>query len=209
MRNNSSSDDERAARRIAGVAAIAAGLAWVCWAIVNGTTSGGLEASETVIGLRLAKFGQLLSISWNLLLIPAALVLWKRFHHKNPNLILLYTVSGILSLAFWTVGGAARINAPMLEVSYLILSGVWWTGIGRALSRDHKIFGTFTVIVGSFALLDAALSFFEPMPDYIYALAAPKLPLGIIWDFWLGCFLLRFPDSKIFPDGIETSSIKY
>jgi len=78
----------------------------------------------------------------------------------------------------------------MLEVSYLLLSGVWWVGIGNELRKKYRVFGIFTFIVGMFSLLDATLSFFEPLPFYIYVLAAPKLPLAIVWDFWLGLFLL-------------------
>jgi hypothetical protein len=108
----------------------------------------------------------------------------------GPDQILLYTVCGILSLSFWAVGGAARVNSPMLEVGYLLLSGIWWAGIGSALRKGHKFIGTFTIIVGIFSLLDATLSFFEPIPFYIYVLAAPKLPLAIVWDFWIAFFLL-------------------
>ncbi|HEY0461205.1 MAG TPA: hypothetical protein VGC97_18865 [Pyrinomonadaceae bacterium] len=190
MKNNSAGDDF-VSLRIAAIAAILAGAAWICWAVVNGATGGGLDAGVPAIGLRLAKFGQLLTIGWNLLLIPAALVLWKRLQNQKPNLILLYTVGGVLSLSFWTLGAAARVNSPVLEVTYLLLSSVWWLGIGFALRVNYKVFGTFTVIVGAFAMLDAALSFFEPLPFYIYVLAAPKLPLAIIWDFWLGFFLLK------------------
>lgn len=195
MKNSSAvASDEIQARRIAAVSAIAAGLAWVCWAFVNGATGGGLEAGIPSVGLRLAKFGQLLTVSWNLLLIPATLFFWRRLQTQSPHLILLCTVCNLLSLAFWAAGAAARVNSPMLEVSYLLLSGVWWLGTGHALRKTHRVFGTFTFIVGIFALLDALLSFFEPLPFYIYALAAPKLPLGIIWNFWLGFFLLKSLD---------------
>jgi hypothetical protein len=183
-------DGERKMDKIAGLAALLAGLAWIGWAVVNGATGGMLDSGDGAVGLRLAKLGQLFTIAWNLLLIPAALVLWKRLQQDDSEQILLYTVWGVLSLSLWAIGGAARINSPMLEVCYLLLSGVWWTGIGMALQTRNKIFGTFTIILGAFSLLDATLSFLEPMPFYIYVLAAPKLPLAIVWDFWLGYFLL-------------------
>jgi hypothetical protein len=196
--SDSSVADLRKTYLIAGVAALMAGAAWICWAIINGATGGLLDSSPETAGLRVAKLGQLLIIGWNLLLVPAALVLWKRVQQRDPDRILLYTVYGILSLCLWAIGAAARINSPMLEVCYLLLSAVWWIGIGNAIRRRHRIFGTFTIVLGIFALLDATLSFFEPMPFYIYVLASPKLPLGIVWDFWLGYFLLTsFDESQI------------
>jgi len=205
--NDRRAADERLAYRIAGFSAILAGLAWIGWAVLNGVTGGELDSGSVTVGLRLAKLGQLLTIGWNLLLVPAALVLWKRLRHYDPNVMSLYTVCGILSLSFWALGGAARINSPMLEVSYLLLSGVWWMGIGNALRKRHRIFGTFTIIVGIFGLLDATLSFFEPMPFYVYVLAAPKLPLAIIWDFWLGYFLLTSIDENVIDAWLPSADI--
>ena len=188
--NGNNAADQRKSYKIAGIAALFAGSAWVCWGTLNGITGGALDSATGTVEMRLAKFGQLLTIGWNLLLIPGALVLWRRLQKPEPEQMLLFTVCGVLSLTLWAIGGAARVNSPMLEVSYLLLSGIWWTGMGSALRKRHKVFGTFTIVVGVFALLDATLSFFEPMPFYIYALAAPKLPLAIVWDFWLGFFLL-------------------
>jgi hypothetical protein len=183
-------DDQITSQRIAGSAAIGAGLAWVLWALINGLTHGRLESGLPPIGLRIAKLGQLLMVAWNLLLIPGALVLWNRLRSRASSSALLATVCGITSLLFWAYGGATRGITPMLEVTYLLLAGVWLVGIGWLLRPTQRVFGMFTVILGGFVLLDATLSFLEPMPFYIYALAAPKLPLSIIWDFWLGIVLL-------------------
>src|SRR4051812_25357935 len=114
--SDSSDADHGKAYTIAGLAALMAGAAWVCWAIVNGVTGGALDAPAGAAGLRVAKLGQLLTIGWNLLLVPAALVLWKRVQQQNPDRMLLYTVCGVLSLCLWAIGGAAKVNSPMLEV---------------------------------------------------------------------------------------------
>jgi hypothetical protein len=197
MKSSNAATGDRHASRSAGIAALIAGICWICWAIINAMTSGGLDSGPPAIGPRLSKFGQLLTIGWNLLLIPAAVVLWQRLANKDTSSITLYTVCCIISLTFWALGAAAHVNSPMLEVSYLLLSGTWWLGVGNALKKQHKLFGTFTFIVGIFALIDAILSFCEPMPFYIYALAAPKLPLAIIWDFWLGFFLLKTANEEL------------
>jgi hypothetical protein len=178
-------------RKIAGISAILAGIVWLVWIILNGLTNGELDASGAAISLRLAKFGQLLMIAWNLLLLPAAILLGNHFYAKDENPALFLTTCGIASQMFWAYGGATRGITPMLEVTYLFLSGIWWLGIGSMLRGSWKLTGNFTVVVGAFAILDALLSFLEPVPFWIYALAAPKLPLAIVWNFWIGVFLLR------------------
>ena len=127
----------------------------------------------------------------NLLLIPAAIAMWQKLRGVAPERILLYTISGILSMLFWAYGGASHGITPTLEIVYLLLSGVWWIGIGSAIRKQKSKFGVFTLILGLFAMLDAVLSFFEPMPFYIYVLASPKLPISIIWDFWIAITLLK------------------
>ena len=51
--SDSSDADHRKAYTIAGVAALMAGAAWVCWAIVNGVTSGALDAPAGAAGFAL------------------------------------------------------------------------------------------------------------------------------------------------------------
>jgi hypothetical protein len=45
-------------------------------------------------------------------------------------------------------------------------------------------------VLAAFALWDAILTSCEPVPWALYLTAAPKLPLAIIWDFWLAWILL-------------------
>jgi len=190
MKSNNQTDCETF-RKIAGISAILAGTAWLVWIILNSLTNGELDDGGAAISLRLAKFGQLLMIAWNLLLLPAAIFFGNRLYPKGANPALFLTICGIASQMFWAYGSATRGITPMLEVTYLLLSGIWWLGIGSMLRGSWKMTGNFTVGVGVFALLDAVLSFLEPVPFWIYALAAPKLPLAIVWNFWIGVFLLR------------------
>jgi hypothetical protein len=183
-------DDERSFVFIAGVSAILSGCAWILWAILNGVTHGKLDAGPPLVSDRLFKCGELLTVSWNLLLIPAALALWRRLSVHTPNLILLYTISGITSLLFWSFGGATHRITPALEVTYVLLSSIWWLGIGAALVPKSRALGIFSIVLGSFALMDGIFTMFEPMPFAIYVLAAPKLPLAAIWSFWIGGTLL-------------------
>ena len=76
-------------------------------------------------------------------------------------------------------------------MSYLVLSAVWWLGIGATLWPANKVFGGLTIALGAFAFWDALLTGLEPVPFALYLTAAPKLPLSILWDFALGYVLVR------------------
>src|SRR5258708_31545388 len=105
-------DDVRSFVFIAGVSAILSGCAWILWVILNGVTHGKLDAGPPLVSNRLFKCGELLTVSWNFLLIPAALALWRRLSVHTPNLIFLYTISGITSLLFWSFGAATHRITP-------------------------------------------------------------------------------------------------
>ena len=177
--------------RFAAIGALLAGVAWVLWAVLNARTHGGLDVGAAAVGDRMARAGALLMVGWNLLLIPAALVLYASLLERHPFRVRLATVCGVASLLFWAYGGATHGITPPLEVSYLVLSAVWWCGIGVTLWSSNKVFGGLTIILGAFAFWDALLTAFEPVPFALYLTAAPKLPLSILWDFALGSFLIR------------------
>jgi hypothetical protein len=139
----------------------------------------------------MARAGALLMVAWNLLLIPAALVLHADLIDAHPYRIRLATTCGLASLLFWAYGGATRGITPTLEVSYLVLSSVWWCAIGVTLRPSNRLFAGLTIALGVFAFWDALLTAFEPVPFALYLTAAPKLPLSILWDFALGYVLLR------------------
>jgi hypothetical protein len=133
-------------------------------------------------------------VGWNLLLIPAALVLHDRLLGLHPSRVRLATACGLASRRFWGYGGATHAITPVLEVSYLLLSAVWWCGIGITLWPGQKLFGGLTIALGAFAAWDATLTALEPVPFALYLTAAPKLPLSILWDFALGYSLVRRVD---------------
>jgi hypothetical protein len=108
---------------------------------------------------------------------------------EAPGLARSATITGVAGLLFWAYGGATRGITPALEISYIALSAAWWLGIGTLLRRERMVFGTYTVVLGAFAAWDALLTAFEPVSFGLYATAAPKLPLSIVWDFWLAWVL--------------------
>lgn len=182
------------ADRTAAVSAISAGLVWFVWAALSFSAPELLEAKPEVTGPRLAKLGPLLTAGWNILLIPAALSLHRKLSPRAPGLVMMFTVYGVLSLAFWAFGGVTQIT-PELEITYLALAAIWWLGTGTMLCRDARWLGVCTIVVGAFAALDALLSLFEPVPFEIYVLAAPKLPLCALWSILMGFALWRWPTS--------------
>src|SRR6059058_2667757 len=92
--------------RFAGVAALFAGAAWVACATLNARTHGGLDVGAAAVGDRMSRVGALLMVGWNLLLIPAALVLYATLVELHPRRIRLATTCGLASLLFWAYGGA-------------------------------------------------------------------------------------------------------
>jgi hypothetical protein len=181
---------------LAGLGAALAGIAWITWAALNARTHGGLDVGGAAVGERLARVGQLLMVAWNVLLIPAAVSLYSRLVALAPERMRVATVCGIASLLFWAYGGATRTITPALEVSYLLLSAVWWSGIGATARHTANWFGVFTMVLGAFAAWDALLTAFEPVPFSLYVTAAPKLPLSILWDFALAFVLLGGRDTS-------------
>src|SRR6266566_1974696 len=84
--------------RFAAVAAFFAGAAWVLWAVINSRTHGGLDIGEAAVGERMSRAGALLMVAWNLLLIPAALVLYATLVDSHPYRVRLATACGLASL---------------------------------------------------------------------------------------------------------------
>lgn len=178
-------NDELVARRVAGVTAILSGVAQGIWAILNGVTSGGLDAGTPEV----VRLGQYLEIGWNLLLIPIAVFLGIWLRPKSPYLVVVYTVCGLASFLLWA------IDSAVMEASWILLSAVWWLGIGFVLRGEHKIVGGFTIIVGIAAVLDGMVTLLD-LQGPVFALSALKLPLATIWNIWLGITLLTVAKRK-------------
>jgi len=192
---------ERNADRVAGVLAIGAGLCWFAWAVANTATSHRLEHATP--GTAAGAANSLLTAGWNLLLIPGALRLYRRFRGAHRIALLVGTAAGVVSVSLWTYGGL-RHGSQGLETTYLSLAAVWLLALGAAARSRSTGFGIFTLVVGCFTLLDAAFNVFEPVPFAIYLLAAPKLPLAAIWSLSAGILLARTeregaPDALVQP----------
>jgi hypothetical protein len=173
----------------ANVCALGAGLAWVAWVAINSRTHGGLDVGAAAVGEPTARIGAFLQVAWNLLLLPAALALHAELEPTAPERMRLVTLTGIVSLLFWAFGSATRTITPVLEVTYIALSALWWLGLGVALRASRRGFAAFTLLLGAFAAWDAVLTAWPQVPFALYLTAAPKLPLSIVWDFALAWVL--------------------
>jgi hypothetical protein len=165
---------------LAGVAAIASGAVQVGAFFLGGL---GLTVEQGVL-------------LWNLLLIPAALVLGvSRFRHA-PVAAALATVSGVASCALWAAAAASGGSATSIpEWSWIGLSAVWWLALGVALWPGHRALGAFTFVVGLAALGDLAVTFPEnigmDVPWVIYGtVGGAKLPLAMLWAFVIGAAMV-------------------
>ncbi|GAC1671068.1 MAG: hypothetical protein NVS9B9_29310 [Ktedonobacteraceae bacterium] len=88
------------------------------------------------------------------------------------------------------------VNSAVMEASWILLSAIWWLGIGFVLRSERKILGIFTIVVGIAALLDGMVTLLDlPLP--FLALGALKLPLAMLWNFWIGIALLIPMRSKL------------
>jgi hypothetical protein len=181
---------------IEGLLAFGAGAAWIAWMGINVVTGGALDDSNAEHA-NLARAGQLLMVAQNLLLVPAALVLHDWYAKRNRSAALQITACGIISLAFWSYASASRTNNYTVEATYLLLSGVWWLGLGWMLKNERQKFGIFTLVLGAIAFWDGILSAIGEVPFWLVATAAPKLILAVIWNFWLANVLLKAEDKQI------------
>ena len=172
---------------IAGFAAVAAGLSWMAWALINSVTHRALETSTP--GSNLIRLGITLTVAWNLLLVPAALRIRHWLTPVNKSLAVVLTGAGVLSSCLWAIGALTQITHS-LEFVYLSLASAWLLSIAILMSPSHRSLARFTLVVGAFTALDALFNRFEPMPFILYILAAPKLPLNAIWSVAIGLSLL-------------------
>jgi hypothetical protein len=165
---------------IAGVAAIASGAVQVGAFFLGGL---GLTVEQGVL-------------LWNLLLIPAAVVLGVSLVRRSPVAATIATVAGVASCSLWAAAAATGGSATSIpEWSWIGLSAVWWLALGIALWPGHRALGAFTVVVGLAALGDVAVTFPENLgvavPWEVYGtIGGAKLPLAMLWAFVIGAAMV-------------------
>jgi len=170
----------RAVTALAGVAAIASGVVQVGAFFLGGF---GLTVEQGVL-------------LWNVLLIPAALVLGVSLVRRAPVAATIATIAGVASCSLWAAAAASGGSSTSIqEWSWIGLSAVWWLALGIALWPSHRALGAFTFIVGIAALGDVAVTLPETagvvVPWEVYGtVGGAKLPLAMLWAFVIGVAML-------------------
>ncbi len=127
----------------------------------------------------------------HLLAVPAAVYLGWALGAINRNIAIASAAAGVGSLGLWSY--AVVWDHFELEVGWIILAAGWWLGAGVLLRTMRPRLGTFTVVLGIAAVLDAIVSGLgDKLPFLVFALFGGwKLPLALVWTVWLGIVLLR------------------
>lgn len=156
-----------ASATLAGVSAIASGMAYLAyWPI--------LARPDWAI------------TAWNLLIIPTALYLGVRLAPRARVLAATATAAGVAASLTW----ATSFRSPGLEPWWIGLAAVWWLGIGWLLLPSHRATGLLTLALGIATVVDFLVTLLDVgMP--LLALAGLKLPLSMVWSFWIGVALIR------------------
>ncbi len=156
--------------RVAGIFAIVSGLASVALLV-------SLDRFEWLI------------TAWNLSIIPTALYLGVLLARRSPLIAATATLAGISASILWALG----YQHPPLEPWWIGLAALWWAGLGWLLRAERRRLGWFTLLLAGATALDFVLTAAQvPMP--IYALGGFKIPLSMIWSFWVGISLIRRPN---------------
>jgi hypothetical protein len=133
-------------------------------------------------------FGDASITAWNLLIIPTALYLGAGVASRGPIVSAAFTAAGVTASLLW----AFSYRLPAVEPWWIGLAAVWWLGLGWLLAPERRALGRFTLLLGVAAAVDFVLTALNaPMP--IYALGGFKIPLTMVWSFWVGLGLVRDP----------------
>jgi hypothetical protein len=126
--------------------------------------------------------------AWNLLIIPTFVWLGLRTAGSGRALALASSMAGIAASLLW----AFVYHEPALEAWWIGLAAGSWLGFGWLLRRGRPWLAGFTILLGIAAAVDFVLTVLNaPFP--LYALGGFKLPLTMVWTFWIGWTFVRHP----------------
>ncbi|MFB7189875.1 right-handed parallel beta-helix repeat-containing protein [Streptomyces sp. NPDC056178] len=107
---------------------------------------------------------------------------WRRL--RDSRLATVATVLGAIGLGLDVAGSTTGLAATHVPALALLLTGVWWTGIGPALRGERPWLGWTTVVLGALTLLDAVDKAVFMIPWIPLSPAWVRGLLGVIWVVW-------------------------
>jgi len=126
--------------------------------------------------------------AWNLLIIPPALYLGAGVAPRGAIVSAACTAAGVTASLLW----AFSYPSPAVEAWWIGLAAAWWLGLGSLLAPERRALGRFTLLLGVATAVDFVLTAVKaPMP--LYALGGFKIPLTMVWSFWVGLSLVSEP----------------
>ncbi|WP_326764744.1 right-handed parallel beta-helix repeat-containing protein [Streptomyces sp. NBC_01591] len=132
----------------------------------------GIERIEVQVALAVAV----------VLALVGGVLWWRRL--RGSRLATVVTGLGAIGLGLDVAGSTMGLAASYVPALALLLTGVWWTGIGLVLRRERPWLGWTTVVLGALTLLDAVDKAVFMIPWIPLSPAWVRGLLGVVWVVW-------------------------
>ncbi|GGV81842.1 hypothetical protein GCM10015535_22160 [Streptomyces gelaticus] len=107
---------------------------------------------------------------------------WRRL--RGSRLAAVATGLGVIGLGLDVAGATTGLAASYVPALALLLTGMWWTGIGLVLRGRRPWLGRTTVVLGALTLLDAVDKAVFMIPWIPLGPAWVRGLLGVVWVVW-------------------------
>ncbi|MFD8689665.1 right-handed parallel beta-helix repeat-containing protein [Streptomyces sp. NPDC059651] len=116
------------------------------------------------------------------LVLVGGVLWWRRL--RADRFATAATVLGLIGLSLDVAGSTMGLASTYVPALALLLTGLWWTGIGLALRRERPGLGWVTVVLGGLTLLDALDKGVFMIPWIPLSPAWVRGLLGLVWVVW-------------------------
>lgn len=116
------------------------------------------------------------------LVLVGGVLWWRRL--RTSRLATAATLLGLIGLGLDVAGSTMGLASTYVPALALLLTGLWWTGIGLVLRRERPVLGWTTVVLGGLTLLDALDKGVFMIPWIPLSPAWVRGLLGVVWVVW-------------------------
>lgn len=118
------------------------------------------------------------------LALVGTLLWWRRL--RGSRLAAVATALGLAGLVLDVAGSTLALTPTSVPALALLLTGLWWTGIGLALRADgtRPVFAWTTVALGALTFLDAFDKAVLMIPWIPFSPAWIRGLLAVVWVLW-------------------------